>query len=323
MSEDLIYTEEFYDSIWLPYLHFCRKFVAENPKNLKSFLRATNTIQSFESLFHDAKMRDPEALAKVDWDAKIAESYQNLPFAFRYASSAKLAVSESGWPRFWTDYCLSFILWHDLHKPRVYIELGSGVGTFLHQIHARTLIDESRYFGIERSSAGVECANEVFSLLDGERDRPTCSVIQGDIQDVPEAQFDCGGLDVVIFSVSVVNKIANLLPAFYDNVRKSLLNPGKIEILHFETTGWQLYFDPELQKTYSQICPSAHGFNPAEAQRFEAQRDKNIAVKANTDFMSVVAQSHLAGKIRLRNVFCNGLSHNPIDPYTVLRLTMN
>jgi SAM-dependent methyltransferase len=314
-------TVDRYERIWAPYLSFSRHFIAEHGPGRLSYLRLGNEIANFQAIFHDESLRD-QSPSPAQWKAMIAEAdganvYNKLFFDLEPFWFPKIAHQH-----FWRTFATSFIVNHAYQSPRVFLDLGCGVGEILFNVHDNTLQHASRYVGIDNSATAIECASLRAGLLDGEAETPDFAFGLGDIHDLEPASLECGGRDVVVFSVSGVNKIKHIRDDYFDMQAAVLVDAGSVDFIHIETTGWQIYQDEGLAGFYAGLGATVQGLDLTEAPRFEAQGQWHVDNGGNLNLMSVIMNAARSGRVGIQNIFMNYFSPNPRSPYSVIHLKL-
>ena len=99
-----------------------------------------------------------------------------------------------------------------------------------------------------------------------------------------------------------------------------MLDAGAVEIIHVETTGWQLSQTQALGRFFSELGDRVQGFDTAHAPKLEKQAAKNMAMGANVNLMQVIAEAHRTGQVQVRNLFMNTFTPSSIEPYSVIHL---
>ena len=219
-------SDDFYDEIWNPVLQYVQHFMRTNPKRWQSYLRLTRDLNRFAHALAGKELRARDHFSDIDWPSVFHAYERKRMYGARYLFDTPFWCATTGWENLWSAYCLSHILGHETARPRAYVELGCGYGKLLFDIHKETLDNGIRLLGVDLSRIGVDCANLVFSLLDRDDARPFTSVTAGNISSLAPNQFDCGGLDAVIFSVSALNKVETLPNDLYAMIRSSLRHAG-------------------------------------------------------------------------------------------------
>ena len=194
---------------------------------------------------------------------------------------------------------------YNYHKPRTFIDLGCGIGTTLFELYADTLDDRSRYYGLERSAVGLECAQELVKLLGAETQTPFFHFFNRDILEIDQSMFDCVGQDSVIFSISSLNKVEMLPESFFSILKSSLINSARVDIVLIETVGWQIYLESELVEFYGNLGRKIQGFDPADSARFQQQKIKNQSARSNSNLMKIIAHAVESNEISICNIFLN------------------
>jgi SAM-dependent methyltransferase len=197
-----LYSKEFYDNIWMPYLSFSRLFAKNNPPSLRSFLKVCKLLSRYERLFHDKKFRQIQDLENFDWAKATSDYDKNSIYMEVYFNFQRFWFSTKGWHDFWSCFVRSYVLNYNYQKSRTFIDLGCGIGTSLFDLYAYTLDDQSRFYGLERSAVGLECASIISGLLKSEENFPLFEFFNQDIAQIKGPIFDCDKLDTVIYSVS-------------------------------------------------------------------------------------------------------------------------
>jgi len=313
------YSASQYDNIWKPYRIYINRFVCNNPKGLRSFLKLSKLIGACENILNDKTLRNVD-LDAVDWEGLEDRFWIKSRYVSRYFGGQHYYIPETGNRMHWMGFILANVAFGNYEKPKTYIELGSGIGENLFDIHALSLNDDNRYYGADYSENAVESADAVFSLLTSEKTYPFWKFIHSNISDLPIGVFDAGGQDVVILTVSVINKIPELSEDFFNKVKSWIVNARKIEMIMIESVGWQIYMDKGLLGKYKALGERFQNNDSLDLKTIEGQRAKNLNQGSNTNFMNILMESHHRTEVGIKFVMMNTFSHHPYEPYSVFRV---
>jgi SAM-dependent methyltransferase len=222
----------------------------------------------------------------------------------------------------WKHLVTPYLLTHSVRRPRMFVDLGCGIGEFIFAIHSETLCNGSRYVGLDTSPTAIEVASLRATLLDGQKSRPEFSFRVSDINDLKERSIKCHGMDVVVYCVSALNKISNLRDDYYNMLLSALAEPRNVDIIHVETTGWQASFDQDLRDFYLGLGPMVQG-SLAISSTIDNQRKSVMARGGNVNLMGEVKHAQMSGRVRIVNVFFNYFMPNPGAAYSIIHLKLN
>lgn len=125
--------------------------------------------------------------------------------------------------------------------------------------------------GVDISKTAVETARTISEWMGDER----FSFAIGGLAGSGSAPIDCGGRDVVFFSVSVLNKIKILDMGIFQNLLTCIRNHGRVRFVHVESFGWRVYRDRKLNGFFLEMDQTINDIDAIKVNRCGSEQFKN------------------------------------------------
>lgn len=312
---------EMYENIWGPYLRFIQSYIQNNEISLSNYLKFEKELEHFHVILHNKELRGAVEWDGEFWDRETAlrdgvNEYQQMGF-----NSKTFWAPRLGAHGIWKHLITPYLMNHTFRRPRMFVDLGCGVGEFVFSIHSEMLCENSKYVGLDNSSTAIEVARLRATLLNGEERRPEFSFRVTDINDLGKNSIQCHGMDVVLYTVSALNKISNIRKDYYDMILSALVDSGSVNIIHVETSGWQVCLNPSLRDFYVGLGSAVQGSLDISAV-VENQQKSVIERGGNVNLMDVVKRAQTSGRAKIVNVFMNYFMPNPGASYSITHLKL-
>ncbi len=320
MSLQIDNSRDRYNQIWRPRQSLVNYFLNNNAATTENLLRLLELIRRYDYDLSFTLSREPDALANIDWASFLRDVDRSKHFSRLFVRNKSIVVPGSRKNGIFASFCRSFIAQSDPKGTSLFFDIGCGTGNWLFEFLVLEGRSAAPMCGIDLSETAVETASSISDWMGFEQ----FSFSVDNLAKPASTQIDCGGRDVVFFSISVLNKIRTLDSAVFQILQSRIRNHGRVRFVHIESFGWQVYRDKKINAFFAEMDQTINDLGGVERGILRQQIQENERSEAtdNLNLAKVIQNNVETGILEINFFQAHAIALRAEKPYSVVTLTL-